>query len=161
MKKLLLSCSVIILLFSCNKDEVTSTIDTTSSKSFQAKVDGVAFSNDASYYLSTFIDTSYIITANSINGNTNESTGFSLTFYGDTVGNYPINSSPNALAVATYSNGIAPSSKTYTAQSGMLTITKIDTVGKKISGTFNFVAKDASNTTKTITEGKLIDVKKF
>ena len=122
MKKLLLSCSVIVLLFSCSKEDSTSTIDTTSSKSFQAKVDGVAFSNDASYYLSTFKDTSYIITANSINGNTNESTSFSLTFYGDTVGNYPISSSSSSLAVASYSNGIAPSTKTYTAQSGMLTI---------------------------------------
>ena len=52
--------------------------------------------------------------------------------------------------------------KSYDSQSGTLNITTCDTVGKKIEGDFNFIAKEypyTSSTTKTITEGHLVVTK--
>ena len=161
MKKLLLSFGTVLFLFSCSKESATTITETVVPKSLQAKVDGASFSCNATYYYSTFLDTSYNIAANYLDGNTNVSTSFSISFFGDTIGTYPISSATDAVANASYSYGPFSNSVTYTAQSGTLYISKIDTVAKKISGTFNFVAKDASNNTKTITEGKLVDVAKF
>ena len=160
MKKIL-SLGLFLFLFSCTKESTTTLPETVIEESLQAKVDGVSFNINASYFYISF-DSSYNIAANYLDGNTSISTSFSLTFYGNKTGTFPISAESNAKAKATLMQGVFPNILDYTAQSGTLVITKLDTVAKKISGTFNFVAKENNSTAvKTITEGKLVNVKKL
>ncbi len=54
----------------------------------------------------------------------------------------------------------AKTGKTYFAESGKLTITKLDTLQRVVSGTFSFMAKDTLGNIKHITRGRF-DAKYF
>jgi hypothetical protein len=73
-----------------------------------------------------------------------------------TTGQYPISgplNCPNPLQCDAGGYENSPTEDYYFIDSGMLNITRLDTLNKIISGTFNFTVRDSSGNTKQITGG--------
>jgi len=121
------------------------------------------FNANVSYMYLTNPSNSYSITINTSDAN-DIWKNWSLQFFSDTIGTFQFTTNfptPGA-AKASYSTGPTGTVVHFDAINGSVIVTKIDTVNKKISGTFNFTCADENNSanTKAVTEGTFTDVPK-
>jgi len=136
-----------IALTSCN--EADNIINP--SASMKAKIGGLDWS--ATLRVPIHKNGGFIITG------TDANTGkvIAITFLNDDLGTYSLN--PIALPpVANFAAFYRPQSgNEQTATSGVGTITSLDTIAKKIAGTFNFDCTDGTNTV-SVTNGTFSDL---
>jgi hypothetical protein len=171
MKKILISCLSLCLLAACNKkvDELPPATQT-GANTFGAKVDGTMWvpkgfgpfpANDILEARMT--GTSYLtINARNFASSPNE-TEFEILVAGITgPGTYALNNNVVLPASSSYGyyvkRNFTPENEwlTSSAHSGSVTITKLDTVNKIVSGTFQFNALNLYNTPQpiSVTEGR-------
>jgi len=160
----LITVSMIISINSCKKDDKnTNTTPNNPTYNFSAKVDGELFNANVSYMYLTNPSNSYSITINTSDVN-DIWKNWSLQFFSDTIGTFQFttNFPTPGVAKASYSTGPTGTVVHFDAINGSVIVTKIDTVNKKISGTFNFTCADENNSanTKVVTEGTFTDVPK-
>jgi hypothetical protein len=99
-------------------------------------------------------DNKFIITGTSLDGQI-----INITIFGTTEGTYDLIAIVSTEFTAIYKESASVSTNDiYTAVSGTVVLTDVDTSDKKISGTFNFIATNLNLQTKTITSGKFDDL---
>ena len=146
---ILLTILSVASLTSCSKkaDDVTpGQTTTTQSQGFQVKVDGADYAPDFSYALASFPGANGYIAIYGLDSNTSNVVAIALP---NTVGEgtYPINNVN--FGIVTYNKA---DYSTINGGSGTITITK--KTAAYMTGTFSFIAYDATGTLKrTLTEG--------
>jgi len=152
MKKLIsvlrvLSVVVLIIVASCKKDSNILTASMT------AKINLNAW--DASLRVTVLQGGNFIITGTSLTGEIIE-----ITTYGSAQGTYILQTLPPIVQfTALYKeNATVLDQNAFAATSGQVFISKIDATEKKISGTFNFDARDLGLNTVSITQGTFTDL---
>ncbi len=147
--KILILITIIAFSFACKKDsKIANIINPTAS--MKCKVNGADWS--AQTRVTTMQSNKFII--NGTTG-TSGSNVLNITIFGTTTGTY-INVPTQFLA--TYTNDTNASDSLFTATEGTVTLSKVDTVNKRISGTFSFNAKNAQLLNKQITAGTFTDL---
>lgn len=175
MKKILTACLAIVFFAACNKEvDELPPVSQTGANTFGAKVDGELWApkgfgpfpaNDILQARMT--GTSYLtIDAKNFASSPNE-TQFQILVAGVTgPGTYQLNNDvvlPSSLSYGYYvKRNVTPLNEWVTSASigGSVTITRLDTVNKVVSGTFQFNAMNLYNTPQqlTVTEGRF-DIK--
>lgn len=159
-------CIIITIVFSINsckkeKENITDNTQPTPTKNFKAKVNDTLFQADVSYMYLTNPSNSYSITINT-QDEYDIWRNWSLQFFSDDTGTFLFTTNFPTPGVAKASYSVGPSGNIihYNAINGSVKVTKIDTVNKKISGTFSFTGADENNISNTIsiTEGSFTDV---
>ena len=136
--------SALIFSMSCTKD----TNSLLGGASMSCNINGTAW--NAITRVSTKQANSFLINGSSLFGNDL----LNITVLGISPGSYNLNPLLGQVqASATYTNSISKTDSLYTAFSGTVTLTSVDLVNKKISGTFSFLARNINLATKTISEG--------
>jgi len=152
LRNALVCFGISLALVSCKKNNQTPTTKTSSSTKFTFKVDGGA---------ATTVDSANAILYSTAAGRQMDVYAYKsgveiLEFHFDPkTGAKTAGTVLGSGAFLTYMESAV---KSYDSQSGTLNVTVCDTVGKKIEGDFNFVAKQypyTSGTSKTITEGHM------
>lgn len=151
MKKLFiyLIVTLTVIAGSCKKDSDNGTPAATTKMS--CKIDGTTWSSITRY--TQFYDNKFIITGTSSDGKV-----IIITIFGSTQGTYNLQIG-ELESGATYSPSVL-SSVIYASVSGSVVLTKVDTVNKKISGTFQFTATKTNELTSqiSITNGEFTDL---
>jgi len=156
MKHILTLSVVVCMLFaitSCKKDaKLNDIINPTAS--MKCKIDGTAWS--AQTRVTTIQSNKVIINGTGSLG----SDVLNITTFGTTTGTYNLSTTVpiQTQFSATFTNNTNSTDSLYTAYSGSVTLTKVDTVNKRISGTFYFHAKNMQLLNKTVTEGSFTDL---
>lgn len=152
MKKIWLATSILALVTifsSCKKDD---TSNRNSNTAFTYKADGTAVTVDSAHavlYSLGVAPFNRMIDVYAFKGGLQV-----LEFhFKPSMGSYTADGT-FSNAWLTYTTGINYPDDYYNSTSGNLTLTKCDTVNKKIEGTFNFVGSNGT-ATKNITEGVL------
>lgn len=147
--KFLILIFVIAFSFACKKDsKITDIINP--SASLKCKVNGVDWT--AQTRLTTMQSNKFII-----NGTvgTSGSNILNITIFGANTGTYI--TVPTQF-LATYTNDTGVGDSLYTSTEGTVTLSKVDTTNKRISGTFSFKAKNPQLLNKQITAGTFTDL---
>jgi PBP1b-binding outer membrane lipoprotein LpoB len=152
---------MLLFLFSCDNEPVDSTVNlnpVTPSLPISFKVSFSGKTYTTSLASAVFIDGNIII--NAFRGDELES--FSMDIMGNTVGDYPTNENEIAYrASVTAPLFVSVNPADEVSDTGKITITSINTVNKRISGTFNFTgySNDGSVTsTKEFTNGVFTNI---
>ena len=151
---ILVALAVIVSTFSCDKDDAEEVSTYVSSASMTATINDTAwsaFTRVTKHYHSTNL---FVIVGTDTDGKI-----LSITIKGNQVGTY--NSSTSIDSLSAQVGAIwKPNSNEYISNKGTVEITEIDTIGKKISGTFNFDVVNTSdfNDGFTITSGKFTNL---
>lgn len=161
---LLLIITLVISTFtSCKKDKDPATptppVPPSPTASMTAKVDGAAWTS-----LSNRTEATILNIGSFLGGIASDSSVIIITVDGEFVlnGNYSLNyMSDHAGVFMSDNSGTSPAwtSNSYPTNTGNLTITAMDPVNKRISGTFNFRAwRGSDNSFKDITNGVFTNV---
>jgi hypothetical protein len=155
MKKAAFLILVSGLIFSsvcCKKSSVSDVV--APSASMSCKINGVTWTSVTRYTArqgNTFL----------INGtSTLVSDALNVTVLGISTGTYNLDPLAGQVkASATFTNKASITDSLYTAYAGSVTLSAVDTVNKKISGTFSFDARNLSLAIKKITAGTFSNLK--
>ncbi len=154
--------SLLLTMYGCKKDSNNSPSNTTppaTTASMTALVDGVAWTS-----LSNRAAGSIVNNTSNLTGVASDSTVITMTVTENVTlnGTYDLGpASGNAGVFSPSTAGTAPawSSNAHPLSNGLLTITSMDTVNKKMGGTFSYKAWRATdNTFKEITQGVFTNV---
>jgi hypothetical protein len=143
----------LFLSLSCSKKSSVSDVVPVSA-SMSCKINGVTWTTVTR--LTTRQSNKFLITGTSTIG----SDLLNVNVLGISAGTYNLDPFLAQIqATATFTNSSSVTDSLYTAYSGTVILSSVDTINKKISGTFSFDARNLSLKNKKITEGTFTNIK--